>query len=65
MQDFQSWNDINFSFADKDLQPFDNIHLPIHNFISQEILQSAVDYLSIHSQPNSPSIQQIDSPSVT
>ena len=63
IKEFQSWRNISFSFVDKNLNPFDNIHLPILSVISQEALQSAADYLSIQMQAPGQPLQQIDSPS--
>jgi hypothetical protein len=64
IKEFQSWRDISFSFVDKDLNPFDNIHLPIHSFITPEALQSAAGYLSIQAQAKAQPLQQTDSPSI-
>jgi hypothetical protein len=61
IKEFQSWRDISFSFVDKDLNPFDNIHLSIHSFITLEALQSAVGYLSIQLQSPSHLLPQTDS----
>ena len=44
--EFVSWNDLSFTFSDKDIQPHDNIHLSTREFITQETLQSAEIFLS-------------------
>lgn len=42
---FSKWNEICFSFIDKDIQPFDTIHLTVHEFVNPETLESALDSL--------------------
>jgi glutaredoxin-related protein len=46
VKEFQSWKGLNYSFVDKDIQPYDRIHLTIHEFILPEALQTAVNFLS-------------------
>jgi len=46
VKEFQSWKGITFNFVPKDVQPYDRIHLTAHEFISPEILTSAVNFLS-------------------
>jgi hypothetical protein len=43
---FSTWNEICFSFVDKDIQPFDTIHLTVHEFVNPETLKSALESLS-------------------
>jgi hypothetical protein len=33
MKEFQSWKDLTVTFVDKDIQPYDRIHLPTNEFI--------------------------------
>lgn len=47
LKEFNFWKDVRFSFENKDFQPFDGIHVPTHEFISPEILQSAAVFLSL------------------
>ncbi len=47
MMEFQSWKGLTVTFVDKDIQPYDRIHLPTREFIFPETLQSAEIYLSI------------------
>ncbi len=47
LKEFHSWKDVSFSFVNKDIQPFDSIHVPTHEFISPETLQSAAAFLSL------------------
>lgn len=51
LKEFQCWKDIKFSFAYKDIKPFDRIQLTVHEFIRPEVLQSAVSFLAAHAQP--------------
>jgi hypothetical protein len=46
MNEFQLWQNITFSFVDKDIKPFDNIHLPMHMFIQPETLRAAAIFLT-------------------
>ncbi len=47
MKEFQSWKDFTVTFVDRDIQPYDRIHLPTREFISPETLRSAEIFLSI------------------
>jgi hypothetical protein len=47
MKDYQSWKVLTVTFVDKDIQPYDRIHLPTHEFISPEILRSAEIFFSM------------------
>ncbi len=44
--EFQSWKNAHISFLDKELKPFDHIHLTTHEFISPSLLESARLFLS-------------------
>ncbi len=46
VKDFSSWPHLRASFADRDLMPFDKIHLPVHEFIAPETLKSATNFFS-------------------
>jgi glutaredoxin-related protein len=46
VKEFQSWKGLNYSFVNKDIQPYDRIHLTVHEFIVPDALQAAVDFLS-------------------
>ncbi len=43
---FKTWKDLSFSFAGKDVDPFDTIHLPVYEFIEIKTLKAAMDSLS-------------------
>jgi glutaredoxin-related protein len=57
VKEFQSWKGLNYSFLDKDIQPYDRIHLTVHEFILPDTLQAAVNFLS-----EDPRSQNQDSP---
>jgi|GEM_PF-2044318 len=46
IKEFQTWNDVNFSFIDKDIVIYDRIHLTVHEFIPPETLRSAKTFVS-------------------
>jgi len=46
VKEFVSWNDLSFTFSDKDIQPHDDIQLSTREFITQETLRSAMIFLS-------------------
>ncbi len=45
IKEFQSWNNLNFSFTHKDITPYDRIHLPLQEFIPQETIHAAKAFL--------------------
>ncbi len=47
VKEFQSWNGTHYSFFDKDIQPYDRIHVTVHEFIIPETLQFAANFLSV------------------
>lgn len=55
VKEFLSWKDPNFTFTDKDIQPYDRIHLPTHEFINPDILQFAASFLSLETPQREPS----------
>ena len=46
LKEFEKWQELSISFVDRDIQPFDRIHLLTHEFISQETFQSAETFIS-------------------
>ena len=46
MKEFQSWKDLTVTFVEKNIQPYDRIHLPTHEFISPANLWSAELFIS-------------------
>lgn len=45
INDFQSWENVHFSFITKQIMPFDRIHLPVHEFIRYETIKTALSFL--------------------
>jgi len=46
VKEFQSWNGSHYIFLDRDLQPYDRIHVTVHEFIVPDTLQSIANFLS-------------------
>jgi hypothetical protein len=46
VKDFMAWQKLNVSFVDKEIKPFDSIHLSVHEFVSDDTLRSASRFLS-------------------
>ncbi len=55
VKEFQTWDPVNFNFNDKEITPYDRIHLPVHEFLSREIIESAKTFLSDDSPQRSAS----------
>jgi len=49
IKEFQSWNGPQYSFQDKDIQPYDRVHVTVHEFIFPDTLQSVANFLSASS----------------
>ena len=54
IKEFQTWKNLSASFVDKDILPYDRIHLPAREFIAPETLQAAADYLSVEQPGQEP-----------
>lgn len=50
VKEFQSWDDLNFSFTHKDINPFDRIHLPPQEFIPADTIHAIKVFLA-HEAP--------------
>lgn len=46
IKEFTLWTNINYNFTDKEVNPYDRIHLHVHEFIPPVILQSATKFIS-------------------
>jgi len=46
VKEFQSWKNVNLTFVDKDILPYDSIYVSAHEFINPETLASAALFLS-------------------
>jgi len=47
MKEFETWDDVNFSFLDKELKPYDRISLNVHEFISPATVEATKSFLSV------------------
>jgi hypothetical protein len=41
VKEFQSWTNVNFNFLNKDITPYDGIHLKVREFVSPDALETA------------------------
>jgi glutaredoxin-related protein len=62
VKEFKTWENVSLSFHEKDIQPFDRIHLTIHEFLEQETLKNALYFLSMGSTPHDQSAAEAPSP---
>ena len=46
IKDFSSWNPLDFNFIKKDVKPFDTIHLPVHEFIPADVVNSTLVFVA-------------------
>ncbi|MFA5074043.1 MAG: DUF4388 domain-containing protein [Nitrospirota bacterium] len=46
VKEFQSWQNLKYGFMSKNVQPFDSIHLTVHEFIPPETFQFASHFFS-------------------
>jgi glutaredoxin-related protein len=46
VKDFSSWNPVDLSFVDKDVQPVDSINLPVHEFLADNIREAVLNFVS-------------------
>jgi len=46
VKEFTTWDKMRASFVDKDIQPFDRIHLPVHEFLAGDFVKSAQIFFS-------------------
>ena len=46
VKDFSTWNPLDFNFVRKDITPFDSIHLPVYEFIPEEIVRAALVFVA-------------------
>jgi hypothetical protein len=55
IKEFLSWKNLTATFVEKDIQPYDSICLPVHEFIGQESIASAATFLSRETPQREPS----------
>jgi len=65
VNEFKTWENVRLSFHEKDIQPFDRIHLTVHEFLEQETLKNAIHFLSTRSTPHDQSAVAAPSPKTT
>ncbi len=46
LKEFQSWQDINLNFNEKELKPYDRINLGVHEFMPHSVIEAAKTFLS-------------------
>jgi hypothetical protein len=46
INDFSRWNPLDFSFSNKDIKPFDSIHLPVYEFIPADVVNSILVFVA-------------------
>ena len=46
IKDFTVWNPLDFNFNDKNVKPFDSIHLPVYEFIPANVVNSALVFVA-------------------
>jgi hypothetical protein len=57
IMDFSIWDPLDFSFNDKDVQPFDSIHLPVYEFIPANVINAALVFVAGLSNIDGHSVQ--------
>ena len=46
VKEFQLWTNHNYNFTDKDITPYDRIHLQVYEFIPPDAVQAATKFIS-------------------
>lgn len=46
LRDFNGWTPLEFNFINKDVQPFDSIHLPVYEFIPANVVNSTLVFVA-------------------
>jgi hypothetical protein len=54
VKEFMSWNTLRLSFLEKDIRPFDRIHLPVHEFLPPDALESSQTFLAMRPAARGP-----------
>jgi len=63
VKEFQSWENLNFSFTHKDIKPFDRIYLPLQEFIQPETINAAKAFLA--GEPPAPTMSSSEASTTT
>jgi hypothetical protein len=45
VKDFNGWNPLEYNFINKDVRPFDSIHLPVYEFIPADVVNSTLAFV--------------------
>jgi hypothetical protein len=45
VKEFITWDKLNISFLEKDIHPFDRIHLPVHEFLSLDTVKASKAFI--------------------
>lgn len=62
IKEFATWQKVRASFAEKDVRPFDRIHLPVHEFILPDTMKSAAHFCSPKRVPSTSSPSTASTP---
>lgn len=46
IRDFSGWNPLDFNFINKEVRPFDTIHLPVYEFIPADVINSTLVFVA-------------------
>lgn len=46
IKEFITWDKLHISFLEKDIHPFDRIHLPVHEFLSPDTVKASKAFIS-------------------
>jgi len=65
VKEFKTWENISLNFHKKDIEPSDEIHLMVHEFLQAENLKNALHFLSKGCSPNNESAAPAPSPSTS
>jgi len=65
VEEFKTWENISLSFHEKDIKPPDEIHLMIHEFLTEETISKALHFLSGGSAPQGQSSAPAPSPNIS
>jgi hypothetical protein len=57
VKEFISWGKLRISFFEKDIHPFDRIHLPVHEFLPPDVVKASKAFVAdaSRSQKRAPS----------
>jgi hypothetical protein len=59
VQDFSSWQNVDFSFIKKDVRPFDEISLAVYEFLPPDIMKSAPLFVAAMARTLDPALGHV------